>query len=68
MTNAPRWPLTRSATTTEVSANEAQWQLARFVFDDDDPLRTYEFAPLVYPRPLVDKALLGRDDEEVSDD
>lgn len=28
---------------------------------DDD---TYEFPPLIYPRPLVDKALLDRTDDE----
>ena len=60
MTDTPQWPLT---TQPEVAVSEAQRQLNRFIFDED-PLDVPELPPLVFPRPMVDPALLDRDDDK----
>ena len=60
MTDTPQWPLNAQP---EVAESEAQRQLNRFVFDED-PLAVPELPRLVFPAPLVDPALLDRDDDK----
>lgn len=59
MTDTPQWPLTTRQP--EVAVSEAQRQLTRFIFSDVD---VPELPPLVFPRPLVDPALIDRDDDK----
>lgn len=61
MTDTPQWPMISDASEPEfVERRKTPPSIYRDFFDDDP----WEFPPLVYPRPLVDKALLDRDDKE----
>lgn len=66
MIDTPRWPLSSDADDKPefVERRKTPPSIYRNFFDDD----SWEFPPLIYPRPLVDKALLDRDDVEISDD
>lgn len=62
MTDTPQWPAISNASDDAPKFVERRKTPSIYRdFFDDDP---WEFPPLVYPRPLVDKALLDRDDEE----
>lgn len=60
MTDTAQWPLT--ATHPEVAVSEAQRQLMRFIFNDLPDVST--LPRLVFPAPLVDRALLERNEKE----